>query len=97
MAASGTSFCFRSQWSPSGRQECIHLAVAGHHLMLELYGRLAFQPVCVFHGLNGGRAARVCGARVSSPPPPGIRRSGGAQGVRKPEDGSQEQQRTLVP
>ena len=33
-------------------------AVAGHHLMLVLYGRvygrLTFQPVCVSHGLNKG-------------------------------------------
>ena len=32
----------------------LHLAVAGHHLMLVLYGRLTFQPACVFRGLNKG-------------------------------------------
>ena len=31
-----------------------HLAVASHHLMLVLYGRLTFQPACVFRGLNKG-------------------------------------------
>ena len=33
---------------------CHNLAVAGHHLMLVLYGRLTFQPACVFRGLNKG-------------------------------------------
>ena len=33
---------------------CIHPAVAGHHLMLVLYGRFTFQPACVFRGLNKG-------------------------------------------
>ena len=33
---------------------CIHLAVAGHHLMSVGYGRLTFQPACVFRGLNKG-------------------------------------------
>ena len=32
----------------------VHLAVAGHHLMLVVYGRLTFQPACVVRGLNKG-------------------------------------------
>ena len=40
----------------------IHIAVAGHHLMLVLYGRLTFQPACVFRGLNKGlNCVCVCG------------------------------------
>ena len=45
---------------------CIHLAVAGHHLMLVLYGRLTFQPACVFRGLNKGLTCMyVCMLRLA--------------------------------
>ena len=43
----------------------IHIAVAGHHLMLVLYGRLTFQPACVFRGLNKGLNC-VCVFRAGS-------------------------------
>ena len=50
-------------------------AVAGHHLMLVLYGRLTFQPACVFRGLNkglncvvfcAGSRERVCTITITS-------------------------------
>ena len=50
MTASGTNefaslpFAVVTEWPVS----CIHLAVVGHHLMLVVYGRLTFQPACVF-------------------------------------------------
>ena len=49
----GKSFHPRIQVDPGMPSHThIHLAVAGHHLMLVLYGRLTFQPACVFRGLK---------------------------------------------
>ena len=60
----------------------------------------SFEGVAV-HEPKADNEARIAACRwlkeLEKGNTPGIHRSGGAQGVRKPEDGSQEQQRTLVP